>query len=92
MAVHLGEVDENAINNMSIPFFKDVLKALGKSLNYTAAVNLYGNAFAKDAGKYVEKANPLYKEVSYGANLASLIANPKNFTPTQQITDIDWAN
>ena len=76
---------------MSIPFFKSVLKALGKSLNYTAVVNLYGNAFAKDAGKAIEQANPLHKEVAYGAGLAALMSNTKNFTPQSKVTGIDWA-
>lgn len=89
--MHLHQTSEDEINNMSIPFFKAVLKALGKSLNYTAVVNLYGNAFAKDAGKAIEQANPLHKEVAYGAGLANLLADSKNFTPASKMKDIDWA-
>ena len=76
---------------MSIPFFKAVLKALGKSLNYTAIVNLYGNAFAKDASSIVEQANPLhgdYKEATTG--LFGLFTNPgANISSNMQ--GIEWA-
>ena len=61
IAAHLGVVDEEQINNMSIPFFNDVLAALGRCLNYQAISNLYGNSFCKDAGKYIAEANPLVK-------------------------------
>jgi len=56
---------------MSYIFFNDVLAALGKRLNYEAVINLFGNAFAKDANKVVQAANPLYK-VS-GTNSAAAI-------------------
>ena len=46
---------------MSIPFFNDVLAALGKRLNYESISNLYGNSFCKDAQKYISQANPLMK-------------------------------
>lgn len=49
---------------MSIPFFNDVLAALGKKLNYESISNLYGNSFCKDAGKYIQEANPLLKSSS----------------------------
>lgn len=63
IAAHLGVVDEDAINNMSIEFFTNVLKALGKKLNYESISNLYGNSFAiKDAQKYITKAFPLSGE------------------------------
>lgn len=61
VAAHLGEVDENKINNMSYVWFQTVLKALGKRIEFESISNLYGNAFAKDAGKIVPAANPLLK-------------------------------
>lgn len=61
IAAHLGVVREDDINNMSIPFFNDVLAALGRRLNYETISNLYGNSFCKDAGKYIAEANPLVK-------------------------------
>ena len=61
VAAHLGEVDENKINNMSYIWFNSVLEALGKRLNYESISNLYGNSFAKDAAKLVQAANPLLK-------------------------------
>lgn len=61
IAAHLGVVNEEQINDMSIPFFNDVLAALGRRLNYEAISNLYGNSFCKDSGKYVADANPLVK-------------------------------
>lgn len=30
-------------------------------MNYDSISNLYGNSFAKDAGKYIQAANPLLK-------------------------------
>lgn len=56
---------------MSYIFFNDVLAALGKRLNYEAVINLFGNAFAKDANKVVQAANPLYK--ASGTNSAAAI-------------------
>lgn len=61
IAAHLGVVNEEEINHMSIPFFNDVLAALGRRLNYESVSNLYGNSFCKDAGKYITEANPLVK-------------------------------
>ena len=62
IAAHLGIVNEEEINNMSIEFFNNVLAALGKKLNYESISNLYGNSFCKDAGKYISEANPLVKK------------------------------
>ena len=59
MATHLGEVDEDKINEMSYIWFVLVLQALGKRLDYESIVNLLGNSFAKDAAKAVAAANPL---------------------------------
>ena len=38
-----------------------MLEALGKRLNFESISNLYGNSFAKDAGKIIPSANPLVK-------------------------------
>ena len=46
---------------MAYIWFESVLEALGKRINYDAIVNLFGNAFAKDASKLVAEANPLVK-------------------------------
>ena len=46
---------------MAYIWFNAVLEALGKRLNYESVSNLYGNAFAKDAAKVVQGANPLLK-------------------------------
>ena len=62
VAVHLGETDEDKINQMSYVWFQAILGALGKKLNFESVSNLLGNAFAKDAGKVVAAANPLVKE------------------------------
>ena len=59
MASHLGEVDEEKVNNMSYVWFNLVLQALGKRLDYESVINLMGNAFAKDAAKAVSAAYPL---------------------------------
>lgn len=59
MAVHLGEVDEERLNNMAYIWFNLILEALGKRLNYESISNLWGNSFAKDAGKVIAAANPL---------------------------------
>lgn len=46
---------------MAYIWFNLVLEALGKRLNYESVSNLYGNSFAKDAGKHINAANPLVK-------------------------------
>lgn len=46
---------------MPYVWFNLVLEALGKRINFESVSNLYGNAFAKDAGKIVPAANPLIK-------------------------------
>ena len=61
VAAHLGEVDEDKINNMAYIWFNLVLEALGKRLNYESISNLYGNSFAKDSAKIIQAANPLLK-------------------------------
>ena len=59
MAAHLGEVDEERVNNMAYVWFQLILEALGKKLNYESISNLWGNSFAKDAAKVITAANPL---------------------------------
>ena len=61
VAAHLGEVDENKINDMTYVWFNMVLEALGKRINYESISNIYGNSFAKDSAKIVQSANPLVK-------------------------------
>lgn len=59
VAVHLGVVEEEKINEMSIPFFDDILTALGKKLSYDAVVNYAGNSFCEKSGEMISDANPL---------------------------------
>ena len=47
MAVHLGVVNEEDIDNMSYVFFEDVLEELGHKLTYDAVVNYAGNSFCE---------------------------------------------
>lgn len=49
-------------------FFNDVLAALGKKLNYESISNLYGNSFAKNAGKAIQAAYPLLHKDTKGVN------------------------
>lgn len=67
IAAHLGVVDEDQINNMSYVFFQDVLRALGKRIEYESISNMYGRtAFDKKSNeainRMIAKANPLVKE------------------------------
>lgn len=59
MAAHLGEADEEKINNMSYVWFTAVLSAIGKKISFESISNLYGNSFAKDAGKVIQQSYPL---------------------------------
>ena len=77
VAAHLGEVEEDKINNMSYVWFNLVLEALGKRLNYSSISNLYGNSFAKDAAKLVQQAYPLAKHNSSASNVGSMIGMTK---------------
>lgn len=72
IAAHLGIVREDDINEMSIPFFNDVLGALGRRLNYESISNLYGNSFCKDANKYIQEAYPLTKAKKIGSGLMDM--------------------
>lgn len=80
IAAHLGEVDEDKINNMSYIFFQDVLSALGKRLNFESLSNMYGKTvFDKKGGEAINKmiaaANPLYKQ-STTNSAATLLTMP----------------
>ena len=101
MAVHLGEADENVINNMAYIWFTLVLEALGKRLNYESISNLLGNAFAKDAGKLVQSANPLVKHGGgASSNILALGGNIKIIQATtvdegvkaaeEKLGDLSW--
>ena len=73
MAVRLGEVDEEKINNMAYIWFQSVLESMGKFINYESISNLYGNSFAKDAAKLIQAANPLIKQGAGGKNSAQTL-------------------
>lgn len=80
---------------MSIPFFNNVLAALGKRVNYDAVVNYAGNSFAKDSWKLIQEANPLVKPKKIGSGFLDLLNNaaPKSAAKTQKmLKEIDWAN
>ena len=79
VAAHLGEVDEEKINNMAYIWFNAVLEALGKRINYESISNLYGNSFAKDSMKIIQAANPLSKP-HVGGSAQTLLAMPSKMT------------
>lgn len=58
MAVHLGVIDEEQINNMSYVFFDDILTELGHKLTYDAIVNYAGNSFCEKSWDMITKHNP----------------------------------
>ena len=59
IAVHLGIVDENEINNMSYIFFENVLEELGHKLTYDAVVNYAGNSFCEKSWDMISEHNPM---------------------------------
>ncbi len=80
---------------MSIPFFNNVLAALGKRVNYDAVVNYAGNSFAKDSWKLIQEANPLVKPKKISSGFMDLLSNAanKSTAKTQKmLKEIDWAN
>ena len=88
---------------MSYIWFQSVLAALGKRLNFESISNLYGNAFAKDAGKVVPAANPLVKnggKVNTGVMglmgkikiIDSKSEDTKKAALKKQLGDISWAD
>lgn len=87
---------------MSYVWFQSVLAALGKRLNFESISNLYGNAFAKDAGKLIPAANPLLKnggKVDTGVMglmgkikiIDSKSEEAKKTALKKQLGDISWA-
>ena len=58
VAVHLGVIDEEQINNMSYVFFDDILTELGHKLTYDAIVNYAGNSFCEKSWDMITKHNP----------------------------------
>lgn len=59
IAVHLGIIDEEQINNMSYIFFEDILEELGHKLNYDAVVNFAGNSFCEKSWDMIQESNPM---------------------------------
>lgn len=60
VAVHLGVIDEEQINNMSYIFFEDVLSELGHKLTYDAIVNYAGNSFCEKSWDMITEHHPFY--------------------------------
>lgn len=58
VAVHLGVIDEEQIDNMSYVFFEDVLAELGHKLTYDAVVNYAGNSFCEKSWDMITEHNP----------------------------------
>ena len=88
---------------MSYIWFQAVLAALGKKINFESISNLYGNAFAKDAGKIVPAANPLLKnEGKVNTGVMGLMGQikvveaktdeSKKAALKKQLGDISWAD
>lgn len=50
---------EYEIDDMTIPFFNGVLKALGRVLNWEKMVSFAGNSFMKDIETAINDANPM---------------------------------
>lgn len=71
LAVHMGVVDEDAIWDMSYPFFNGCLIELGLKLNYEAVVNYAGNAFAEKSWDMITKSNPMKIDLSNAAQEAN---------------------
>lgn len=102
VAAHLGEVDENKINNMTYIWFQSVLEALGKRINFESISNIYGNSFAKDSAKIVQSSNPLLKNggktntgvMGLMGQIKVIESKDKNMAQqalTKQLGDISWA-
>ena len=86
---------------MTYIWFNSVLEALGKRINFESISNLYGNSFAKDAGKIVQGSNPLLKnggKVNTGVmglmGKIKMIDGGKDATKAalkSQLGDMSWA-
>lgn len=66
--MHLGIVDEDAINEMSFLFFEDVLEELGHKLTYDAVVNYAGNSFCNKSWDMIIENNPFNVTSSGSSN------------------------
>ena len=91
IAVYLGEINEEQIDSMSIPFFDSVLAALGKRVNYDAVVNYAGNAFAKDSWKMIQEANPLMKQKKMNTSFVEMLSKPSTMSKIEDLGDLSWA-
>lgn len=91
VAVYLGQTDETKINDMSIPFFNNVLMALGKRVNYDAVVNYAGNSFAKDSWKLIQEANPFNKPKKVSSGFLDLLSKATTVKAKENMGDISWA-
>lgn len=78
---------------MSIPFFNDVMKTLGKRVNYDAVVNYAGNSFAKDSWKLIQEASPFAKEKKQSSGFMSMLNSAKIMTQSarDEMGDMSWA-
>ena len=77
IAVHLGIVDEEALDNMSYVFFEDVLEELGHKLNYDAVVNYAGNSFCDKSWEMIRDNNPFVlagDNISGGSRVADKLS------------------
>lgn len=68
VAVHLGVVDEEQIDNMTCVFFDGVLEQLGRKLSYDAVVNYAGNSFCEKSWDMIMDANPMFAGGAHHAN------------------------
>ena len=91
IAVYLGETNEDKINDMSCPFFNDVLAALGKRVNYDAVVNYAGNACAKDSWKMIQEAHPMIKPPKMNSSFVDLLSKPNTLSKIEDLGDLSWA-
>ena len=84
MAAHLGEADENKINDMSYVWFQAILETAGKILNFESVSNMYGRtSFEKKGAQEIQKiimeSNPLHKK-GVGNAAQTLINMPSKMT------------
>ena len=74
VAVHLGVVEEEKIDNMSYVFFTQVLSELGHKLIYDAVVNYAGNSFCEKSWDMIMQNYPM-KNHDKARNAAKSIAD-----------------
>lgn len=80
VATHLGCVDEEKINDMSIPFFDDVFATLSDKLVYDGIVNYAGNSFCKDSWDMIMKHYPMKEHQTKGSQAMSQLGSLFNST------------